>query len=144
MKTTLNVHRDILKMITRIAVKQGVSRTDIIIKLLKSVMNDISGPCDFGCLVRYQKQGNPEDWHRFHIKLRIDEYEYFLDLRRLLKMSVSRILATAVKRYLGNDNKKYVCDNNQFKNYVIIKELFDNSICWKLVWGYPYNIEKLL
>lgn len=144
MKTTLNVHKDILRMITLAALKQGVSRTDLIIYLLKSVMKDISGPCNFGCLVRYQKRSNPEEWHTFHIKLRIDDYEYFLDLRKLLKMSVSRILATAARRYLQTINKRHINDNNQFKNYVIIKELIDNSICWKLVWGYPYNIEKLL
>ena len=131
-------------MITLAAMKKGVSRTDLIIYLLKSVMNDISVPCDFGCLVRYQKRSNQENWHTFHIKLRIDEYEYFLDLRKLLKMSVSRILADAARRYLQNKGKKNIGNKYQFKNYIIIKELINNSICWKLVWGYPYNIEKLL
>ena len=144
MKTTLNIHRDILKIITRYALEQGVSRSDLIIKLLKTTMNNFTSPCQLGNLVRYQKRSDPEAWHVFHIKLRVDDYEYFLDLRKLMKMSVSRILANAVKRFLKDISKKIIGDNYQFKNYVIIKELFNNTICWKLIWGYPLHIENLL
>lgn len=144
MKTTLNIHKDILTIITSMAKKRGVSRSDLIIYLFKMTMDSISSPCDFGSLVRYQKRGKPVDWHIFHIKLRVDEYEYLLDLRKFLKMSVSRILAYAVQRFMHGITKKNISDNYQFKNYIIIKELFNNTICWKLVWGYPFCIEKLL
>jgi hypothetical protein len=144
MKTTLNIHKDILEIITRAAKKRGVSRSDLIIYLFKMTMDSISSPCIFGSLVSYQKRSKPDDWHIFHIKLRVDEYEYFLDLRKLLKMSVSRILTYAVKRFLHKITKKNLSDNYQFKNYIIIKELFNNTICWKLVWGYPTCIDQLL
>jgi hypothetical protein len=140
MKTTLNIHYEILKIITVAAQERAISRSDLIISLLKRVMEDMSTPGDLGRLVQYQKRGKAADWHTFHIKLRVDEYEYFLDLRKLLKMSVSLILSYAVKRYLINTPEKNIGDNYPYKNYVIIRELIDNIICWKLVWGYPQHI----
>jgi hypothetical protein len=144
MKTTLNIHRDILKIIEKNAQKMSISRSELIITLLKMTMNSFSSSCNLGKLVRYQKRSDPDAWHVFHIKFRVDEYEYFLDLRKLMKMSLSRILAYAVKRFLKEHETINISDNYRYKNYVIIKELFNDTTCWKLVWGYPSQIEKLL
>jgi hypothetical protein len=144
METTLNIHADILNKITATAQMRGISRSEIIIYLLKKAMDDVANPGRLGRLVQYQKRCLPNDWHAFHIKLNVDEYEYFLDLRKLLKMSVSLILAYAVKRYLSKLKNKNYTDNYQYKNYVIIRELIDNIICWKFFWGFPPNINKQL
>src|SRR5271157_4741403 len=101
METTINVHSEILDKISIAARARDISRSEMIITLIKKGMIDIADPGRLGNLVRYQKRGRPEDWHVFHIKLRADDYEYLLDLRKLLKMSVSLILAVMVKKYLG-------------------------------------------
>jgi hypothetical protein len=154
METTLNIHLEILKKITIHARARGISRSAMIIFLLKKAMDDISDPGRFGSLVRYQERGRPEDRHTFHIKLRVDDYEYMLDLRKLLKMSVSLILACSVMKYLAeatrekgerrrywNDQK---ADNNRYRNYVLIREMIDSVICWKLFWGFPPSIGQHL
>lgn len=144
METTINIHSDVLEKITLAAKLQKTSRFKLIITLIKETMNDISDPGQFGTLVTYQKRSNPGDWHIFHIQLRMDDYEYLLDLRKLLKMSVSLILSYAVKKYL---KKIFSCnrtDNYRYRNYVIIKDIIDNIICWKFIWGYPPNIAQIL
>ena len=73
-----------------------------------------------------------------------DEYEYFLDLRKLLKKSISAIVAYAVKKYFKGIIKSNITDNYPFKNYVIIKETINNVITWRLFWGYPEKMEKIL
>ena len=144
METTLNVHIDILTKITRAAQIKGISRSDLIILLIKKTMDAISDPVRIGTMVRYQKRMKADDWHTFHIRLRMDDYEYLLDLRKLLKMSVSLILAYAVEKYLGKLIKGNITDNYQYKNYIVIRELIGNIISWRFIWGLPPNLEKLI
>ena len=94
--------------------------------------------------VKYQKSDLRENWHKFHFLLNADEYEYFLDLRKLLKKSISAIVAYAVKKYFKRIIKFSYTDNYPFKNYVIIKETINNVITWRLFWGYPEKMEKIL
>jgi hypothetical protein len=151
METTLNVHVDVLQKITEQACARGVSRSEMIMFLLKKTMDSVSNPGRFGRLVHYQGRGKSEDWHAFHIKLRVDDYEYLLDLRKLLKMSVSLILANAVERFLKKTPKtirshwkKYKADKNRYQNYVIIGETISHVKTWRIMWGFPPNIEKYL
>jgi hypothetical protein len=144
METTLNIRNDISEKITLAANSRGISRSEMMAILIKKVMDDVSNPGRMGRMVRYQKRCRPEEWHTFHLHVREDDYEYFLDLRKLLKMSVSLILAYAVEKFLDKLLKKYSTDNNRYRNYVIIKDVIDDIICWKFIWGFPPNIGKLL
>jgi hypothetical protein len=151
METTLNIHIDVLKKIEVRARERGMSRSALIIFLLKKSMDDISNPGRFGRLVKYQERGRPEDWHAFHIKMRVDDYEYLLDLRKLLKMSVSLILSRAVKKYLDRGKAginrlwyRYKADKNRYKNYVLIQECVSDVISWRFMWGFPPDIQRYL
>jgi hypothetical protein len=151
MKTTLNIHADTLKNITRAARLKGISRQDLIVMLLKKTMDDPSKAVRLGRLVRYQKRAAQEDWRAFHVQLREDDYEYFLDLRKLLKMSVSLILAIAVKRYLKNpaDRASLIKalkhgDNYLYKDYVILSEKIQGIVSWRFFWGFPPDIGPLI
>jgi hypothetical protein len=144
MVTTLNVHVSILSRISRAAHLKGISRTEMIILLIKKTMDDISDEDHVGKMVRYQEKRNPDQWHTFHVRLRMDEYEYFLDLRKLLKMSVSLILAYAVEKFLDEVLNTNISDNYQYNNYTVVKEVIDNIISWKFIWGFPINFIKQL
>lgn len=143
MKTTLNIHTKILEQIACAAQIRGISRSEIIILLIKHYMNYIPNPGCLGSLVRYQKKSKPVNWHKFHIKLRVDDYEFFLDLRKLLKMSVSLILEQAVQRFLPKLLKMNTIYNHQRKNYMISKEITNGITSWKFTWGFPIHIGKI-
>ncbi len=143
MDTTLNVRAEVLEEIARSARLKGISRSKMIAHLLKKVSTDISEYGKIGRLVQYQTRERTKNWRVFHVQPREDEYEYWLDMRKLLKMSVSLILALAVKRYLSKSLTIKTTDNNQCKNYIIIKEVIDSVIVWKLVWGWPPNLKKI-
>ncbi len=143
METTLNIQVDILNKITRAAQSHGMSRSEMITLLIKKTIYDISDPGRPGTMVRYQKRKDLKDWQVFHIQIRSDDYEYFLDLRKLLKMSVSLILAYAVNKYL--DKLEIVTtDNYLYKHYTIIREIINDAICWKFIWGMPPDLHILL
>lgn len=144
MMTTINIRKDILTRITCAAKKLDISQSKLIVSLLKEVLDDTGTSNNFGSLVKYQKRENPGGWHTFHISFREDDYEYFLDFRKLLKMSVSLILAYAVNKYLNDMSKEKVMDKNLIRNYVIVKEYIKDIICWKFIWGYSPDIIKEL
>ncbi|GEM_PF-3445221 len=58
----------------------------MIILIIKKVMNDIPNTTPIGKMVQYQKEREPEEWHTFHVRILMDDYEYFLDPRKLFKM----------------------------------------------------------
>ena len=107
-------------------------------------MNDIPNPGRMGRLVEYQKRKKRGEWHTFHWYVREDDYEYFQDLRKLRKMSVSFILAYAVEKFLDTIIKGHYTDNNRYRNYIITREVIDNIICWRFIWGWPPDLEKLI
>jgi hypothetical protein len=144
METTLNMDIDVLQQIKQAAREKNTTCSEMIIILLNRVMDDTHSPFFLVKMVQYQESKGPGNWHRFHIQLRPDEYEFFLDLRKLLKMSVSLILAFAVKKYLKILIKTNSTDNYLHKNYMMIREFVDNIKCWKFYWGYPPHIEKYI
>ena len=140
METTVNIHVDLFNSITREARAKGISRSKMIISLLEMMMEKPSQPLRFGRPVQYQKKKKPEEWHTFHISLREDEYEYFQDLRKLLKMSISFIIASAVMDFLNNPDVTIPTDNYLFNSYLVVREIVDSIICWRLYWGHPVSI----
>ncbi len=141
-QTTINIHKTTLEKITHASLHSGVSRNQLIIRLLKKEMNIVQNNFKHGKRIQYQGRDGAKNWHTFHLQLRPDDYEYFLDLRKLFKMSISRILAIAVAKYL-QDIKNKITDNYQYRNYIIIKDIIDDVICWKLLWGFPKTPELL-
>jgi len=133
-----------LKALASCARSRNISRSQMAIILLKMEMTGISTSECLGTLVRYQKRAKPGDWHKFHIRFRPDEYEYVQDLRRLSKFSISNILQRAIKKYLSKKINYTRGDNYPYTNYLIIKDIVNNIICWKFYWGYPPGIEKIL
>ena len=146
--TTLNIHVDVLTKINQIAAELRKSRKEIIILLFKRMMMDQRVLSRGFSTVRYQEDDEKENWHTFHIRFREDDNEFFVDLRKISKFSVSCLLAIAVKRYLGiliEDLKNRIVDNySSFKNYVLYREVVDGIISWHFYWGFPEKHLKTL
>ncbi len=140
METTLNIRADLLNQITEAADSRGQSRSELILWLIKKVAGEITDYGLIGQTVQYQERRASTDWHIFHIRLREDMYEYWLDLRKLLKMSVSLILAYAIKKYLNRSTKRKDADNYLCKNYIIAREVIDSIVVWKFYWGCPPHL----
>jgi hypothetical protein len=145
MKTTINIHVDILNKITYAAQLKGVSCSEVIVILIKKVMDEWDNEARLSQLVQYQERSSPDTWHPFHINWKPDMYEYCLDLKKVRKMSVSLILAYAVKKYLKILLKKgNLSDNYHYQNYIIAREIIEGVVMLKLIWGFPPKLGKYL
>ena len=149
-ETTLNIERRILDGITQAAIVTVRTRSNIIRHLFARVIKDHNKLVKSNTGIRYQKRDESNLWHKFHITFRIDEYEHYLDMRKLFKLSLSRILAYAVRQYLSEIIRKLSdkiltkkADNYLIKNYLMLQDSTIGVFCWRLYWGIPPEIEKI-
>ncbi len=141
-ETTINIDHDVLEKISRAAIRAGVSRRDMISSLLRRLSDDHEMMMRSWERVRYQERNNDNRWKCLHVVLWPDEYEFFLDLRKAYKQSISRLIAYAVEKYL-DEVINYVMkntDNNRYKNYVIVCNIIDGVVCWGYYWGVPRTL----
>jgi hypothetical protein len=45
---------------------------------------------------------------------------------------------------MGIATKKNSTDNYRFANYIIVKEVMENIIIWKFIWGFPPDLNRLI
>ncbi len=143
-ETTINVDLSVLNDLARASYVTGVSKRDIISSLLKRLSNDHSTMVQSWKRVRYQKRVGNDVWKCLHVLLWPDEYEFFLDLRKVCKMSVSFLISYAVAKYLDEVINSLIkrTDNNRYKNYTIINRVVDGIICWIYYWGVPRSFPE--
>ena len=140
-KTTLYINKSILETLNKSSAIIGINKTKIIKLLMQRVMKDNQRLLKSYSRVKYQERDIKENWHRLHIVLNEYEYEYYLDMRKFFKMSVSFILAYAVMRYLDEVLKRNKsADNYCYQNYIFMKEVVNGIICWQIYWGIPQKI----
>lgn len=145
--TTFNIHSNILQKITEAANRLNTSQRDIIVLLLMKIMADHDRLIRGTSMVKYQHDDEGKKWHCFHIRLKNDEYEYFIDLRKVCKCSISLLIAIAVERYFEElmvCTKKHVDNYQLFNSYVFRRVVMDGIISWHMYWGYPEKELKAL
>jgi hypothetical protein len=141
-ETTVNIDAHVLGMISRVVLITGQSRSQIISNLLGRLAYEHEKMVSTWSRVRYQKRNPGGEWHHLHLRLRPDEYEYFLDLRKIFKFSVSFLVFYAVEKYLDEilNNLCKGADNYRYKNYMLTRVIVDGVISWILSWGVPRTL----
>ncbi|HNW29650.1 MAG TPA: hypothetical protein PKN50_14325 [Spirochaetota bacterium] len=99
-KTTVNIDIFVMNKIARASAVTGISKRDSISSLLKRFSGDHAKMVRSWKRVRCQGRAGNVPWKCLHLALWPDKYEFFLDLRKVCKMSVSFLIAYAVSKYL--------------------------------------------
>ena len=144
-ESTLHIHKSILEMLNKGSEMTGENRTFLIKLLMQRIMNNNQKLLKSYSRIQYQGRDVKENWHRLHVVVNEYEYEYYQDMRKFFKMSISFILAYAVIRYLDEIINELLVSNKStdkyyFRNYIFIKETVNGVICWQIYWGIPLKI----
>ena len=143
-ETTLHVHKGILEKLDIGVDVAGRTRTSIIKLLIQRIMKDNWRMIKSCSRVKYQERDVKENWSRVNIVFNEYEYEYCQDMRKFFKMSISLILAYAVLRYLDELLKSNERTDNYFYcNYLFLRKIIDNTICWQIYWGIPPQLTDI-
>jgi hypothetical protein len=145
MFTTININTEHMNYIAESAQKAGVSRSILILNLLKEFQSTQHKNKPRQKVV-YQEPAPAESWHTFHLSLSESEYNHLLDMRRYFKMSVSLIIALAIGRYLssylsGITGIVQNTDSYRFPNYIFTEgETYNGIRYFVQYWGVPDRV----
>lgn len=98
--------------------------------------------------ISYREKGT--SWKRFHLVLYEDEYEFFMDVKKVWKMSLAKIIAFCLENVLmeflkvldGIDDNDYT-DNYRYTGYTFSTYKEEGIICCQFYWGpHPKIIRK--
>lgn len=138
-ETTININIDILDRLLYAATITGESKRNIISSLMRRLSEDYEKIAVPWKRITYQKRDRKKKWKRLHVMLMPDEYEFFLDLRKACKSSVSRLVAYAIERYLDEIVAEFIkgTDNYRYSNYAISYFINNGVVCLIHYWGLP-------
>ncbi|MEW6526341.1 MAG: hypothetical protein AB1444_06710 [Spirochaetota bacterium] len=96
----------------------------------------------------YRKKGTK--WRRLHLVLYEDEYEFFMDVKKVWKMSLAKIIAFCLDNVLGEFLKILdemgdddYTDNYRYSGYTFSVYREGEIICCQFYWGpHPEIIKK--
>jgi hypothetical protein len=98
----------------------------------------------------YRKRGT--QWKRLHLVLFADEYEFFMDIRKVWKMSLAKVIAFCLDnvldqflRFLNSkiDEDDYYVDSYRYRNYSFEFFREENIQTGRFYWGiHPDIIRK--
>ncbi|MCP4134916.1 MAG: hypothetical protein GY754_28335 [bacterium] len=98
--TTIHINIELLGKLEAASEQLKMSRSDIIILLLNRVMDKKEIPIEMFKQIKYQFRDLASNWKRIHVYPEAHDYEMWLDLRKILKRSVSLVLAIAINEHL--------------------------------------------
>jgi len=151
-ETTVNLDNGTLYRLRHASASSGRSVAELIsLTMKKTMQGGLSFQSNSG-RIRYQEERPPQEWSCLHVVLFSREYEFFLDMRKFFKRSVSFLIVLSVELYLDQIILEFTkcpqdddtIDNYQFNSYILIKETLKGAIYWRIYWGLPEKIETIL
>ncbi|MBP7582776.1 MAG: hypothetical protein KBA61_02000 [Spirochaetes bacterium] len=141
-KTTINIRRDLFERIVTAAEQTGVTTGAVVSALLRHFADRAVRREAAWCRVRYQRRQPGVEWKRMHFQPCMDEYEYCIDLRKVLKFSVSCLVAYAVEHFLDELIARWgeKIDNYHFHNYAMSQFNENGVSIWIYYWGIPQKL----
>jgi hypothetical protein len=138
-RTTLHLDASVIDSIAGAALAAGLDRNRVVSSLMRHCAAEAKKRPSIWRRVRYQGRNEGGNWRRMHVALNPDGYEYSIDMRKMMKMSVSFIVAYAVEHYLDEvlEILQKVGDNYCYRNYAMMQVSINEVICWVLCWGIP-------
>jgi len=139
-KTTIHINSTIKGKLIRAAVKTPFTESEIITKVMKSMMNKMKPLSKYSRPVEYQKLPEGAMWERVHVRWLLRDYDYFNDMRKLCRKSVSYLVSLAISEYIDELLKDENIDNYQFTSYILITREKDDIISWEVYWDFPQTL----
>ena len=143
-ETTMCVRGETREKLEAASLAAGVSRSRLVSSLLNYASKRMHVDRSSRGGIRYQERLEGIERGRMHLRLRNDEYEFFIDMRKVWKMSVSFLVAYAVELFLDELLQKMTMnpDNYRYRNYAMTKVYAGDVICWIFYWGIPRKLIK--
>ena len=141
-----HLHYVLLKDISR---KYKLSLTTLIVLLIRYASEYKKVHLYAGQKVTYRERRGRQSWRLLHLEPKSNEYEFFLDVKKVWKMSIARVIEFCIENYLfeliTNVLEKEKTDNYLYANYHFEVGEEEGITYYLIYWGLPQKIlQKLL
>ncbi len=139
-ETTVNIDRETFRKLTDAANKRGLSRSRLIAMLLEHLVWTEKIPRRPRGTVQHQDARPKEDWKKLHVVLPNYVHDFFDDVRKLWKMSVSYLVVQVVEKFLEQLDENLIktfADKYWHGGHTIV-HFIQNGLQFMLCcWGIP-------
>ncbi len=147
-KTTYVMRREVLLMLKDAEKRTGWTMIDLIIAVMRYAMRFYAKYEREHGRIEYQKrfdeEGMPIAKIRMKVKMLEREYDYFNDMRRFFRRSISHVIAIAVLAYLPElveriESGEYdeEVDSYPYKSCAIYDKCIEEATVFHIWWGLP-------
>ncbi|TAL29740.1 MAG: hypothetical protein EPN93_20595 [Spirochaetes bacterium] len=122
-RTTMNIHLAEWIKISWVAARLAKTKREVIIMLLARLMPELEQLQGEFTTVKYQEDDPEGWWHRYTILIRSDELEFWSNIRRLCKLSLSNLIAMAVEKHWGRLLEEQTQEIHKYVRFIQYKVL---------------------
>ncbi len=155
--TTYVMCDEVIDLLVEAEEKTKCSKEALIVQSMRKVMRNYEIYERGDGRIEYQKRFDEKTGEiikKRRVKMVINEreYNYFQDMRKFFRRSISLVIAIAVRTYLAevieeilkNDAEGVHPDTYPFECYAIMGKCIENIPTWRIWWGVPADLELLL
>ncbi len=155
--TTYVMCDEVIALLTEAEEKTKWPREKLLLLAMRKMMKDYEVYERADGRIEYQKRFDEKSGHRINkqrVKMRVHsfDYNYYQDMRRIFRRSISLVMAIAVRTYLetiveailSKTNDTVLADTYPFQNYAIMGKCIENIPTWRIWWGVPEKLKLLL
>jgi len=155
--TTYVMREEVISLLISAEEQTSYSREELLVMAMRKMMKDHEAFERDEGRIEYQKRFDEKTGmriikHRVKMRLLIREYNYFQDMRKFFRRSISLVMAIAVFTYLAEIVEKILkkdyealhANNYPFECYAVMGKCIENIPTWRIWWGVPPDLELLL
>ncbi len=154
--TTYVMCDDVITLLDEAEEKTKCPREELLVLAMRMMLKDCELYHREDGRIEYQKRVDKETGekitkHRVKMKVNVREYDYYQDMRRIFRRSISHAMAIAVRTYLATIVEAIVnkvadvvlADTYPFENYAISIDCISYAPTFRIWWGLPADLDLL-
>jgi len=138
-KSSVNINIGKLSLLENFSKINEVSINEVVTLLLRKIMEDGKYSAKKFRAVKYQKIDPDKNWDTLTVYFEDVDYEFFTDMRKFFKESVSLLLSKAIELFLNTilSEVKEILLNYADSDWDISMDDIETGTIWTIFWIKP-------
>ncbi len=138
-KTSVNINIEKLSLLEKFSEVNDLSVNEVISILLRKILEDGNYVAKKFCTVKYQDVDPDNNWDTVTVYFEDVDYEFFTDMRKFFKESVSLLLSKAIDLFLDTilSEIEEILLNYADSDWDIRRDDVESGVIWTIFWIKP-------
>jgi len=143
-KSSVNINIDKLSLLENFSEGNELSVNEVVALLLRKILEDGKYSARKFRAVKYQEVDPDKNWDTLTVYFEDVDYEFFTDMRKFFKESVSLLLSKAIDLFLDTilSEVEEILLNYANSDWDIRRDDVEIGVIWSVYWIKPGQIQK--